>query len=164
MYNVYTNSGEGTRLPLILFHKNSFKLLFCFPINGVLKYFDSKEELIPLEWTTITVKQVLLQGSEYRFSIDIDHREIHHMINKQAVEYSNVKIAMGDRFHSEGHAEIKNFKLVDYGKFRSRILNSGYTYVTMKLKAVHDKRAHFCLSYGNHVCVIRLIPLRAVST
>ena len=144
MFNNDKDSGYGARIPLILFHENSFKLLFGFYIKNQYShtkdeviYFDSKQELDENVFSTITIKQIAIDISKksYRFSIEINHKEIHHMKNWNPDVYQDVQVAMGDRFHYDAHAEIKNFKLVNLGKGSShnisKNLHSSVVFIIM---------------------------------
>ena len=103
----------GDRTPAVWFHgsstsatKNRFHI--CSAVNGVGNYCLNSGLIVPRgQWTSVEIMQHK-EGGSYRYTVKVGGVTLGSVINKQAREFSNVKVLGGDNWYNPAQGSMRN--------------------------------------------------------
>nr|XP_047142754.1 uncharacterized protein LOC105844855 isoform X2 [Hydra vulgaris] len=102
------NNKYGDRTPAVFFYPSKMGIMqICAPVNGNKNYAILSNEIKLLEWTKVTIAQLLVDG-HYKYSIQVAGMTINTTTNSNASEFSNVKIYASNPWHIAQPGFLRN--------------------------------------------------------
>ena len=106
------NGKYGTRTPGIWLDNKNKRLAFHSAVNNVegpgYPFITKDNRLKTGEWFLIEVSQRKVDY-EYRFTVSIDGKELHNVVNTAPAEFSNVKVYAANPWHATVKGSIRKF-------------------------------------------------------
>ncbi|XP_065663719.1 uncharacterized protein LOC105844855 isoform X3 [Hydra vulgaris] len=102
------NNMYGDRTPAVFFYPSKIGIMqICAPVNGSKNYAILSNEIKLLEWTKVTITQLLVDG-HYKYSIQVAGMTLYTITNYDAREFSNVKIYASNPWHIAQPGFLRN--------------------------------------------------------
>ena len=106
---VKNDIGEGCRLPLINFQKESTGLHICYDINNDNNYCFDTKPLLMSNFSSVVVQQIQKSDGVYEFQIIINDIMVHSTPNTNPHAFGDVSYYASDPWRDAAKAIIKNF-------------------------------------------------------
>jgi len=105
-----SQSTYGDRLPAIWFRPGTRRLHICSSVNNNNNYCIDRSSNLPTHrFTRIRIAQQFQEASnDYRYSIFIDGRRVHSIINRNPITVPNAKVYMTAVWSAAAKALVKN--------------------------------------------------------
>ena len=132
---------------MIKFKPNSYRLHIAFSLNGLgNKNFDTAA-LKEGQYSKVVIRQKLMFGNDYRYSISVNGEEVFMVVNKQAMEFPDVKLYAGDTFYEPSNCYIRNLRFKNLGRETQSIATFFFHYEYQK--TLINSQASFVCLYTN---------------
>ena len=117
-FSIGDNSGQmGDRMPAVWSDYWYNRLNLCSGVNDDFQYGhckDDSETVIPLkEWSFVEFAQQKF-GSDYVYTLNLNGREIHRIVNKKARHFKNMHLYMADPWGPPQKGYIRNLYVEGY--------------------------------------------------
>ena len=112
-----TSNGDaavyGDRTPSVFISPDSYLTISSAINSDPNSYKVFEEEPLPLdEWTQIKIAQIVFE-SKYIFSVEINKTKVYSVENKDAREFQNVKVYLGNPWVEPQSGYIRNLEIAN---------------------------------------------------
>ena len=91
-------------------------MLVTSAVNGVGNFQFGLIDLPLYDWVTVKIMQLQLADKSYQYSIWVQDKIIHQVINKDPRAFKNVKAYTGSKFYDAAKASIDKLKIMPISK------------------------------------------------
>ena len=105
------NTIYGDRIPSIWFNSGNTELHIASAVNGDKNYWKNTDPIPMNEWTQVEVSQLQLTDGSYQYTIKIDDKIYHQILNTDPREFENIKVYTSKNDNLAAKVLLTNFKI-----------------------------------------------------